>query len=68
MPVGYRLSGTRFRELPEREIQKQRAAMGMVFQRFNLFPHLTARQNIMEAPRRVLEACLPPRHHSAPSD
>jgi polar amino acid transport system ATP-binding protein len=28
--------------------------MGMVFQRFNLFPHLTARQNIMEAPRRVL--------------
>ncbi|MGB3812561.1 MAG: amino acid ABC transporter ATP-binding protein [Shinella sp.] len=54
VPVGYRLSGTTFRELPEREIQKQRAAMGMVFQRFNLFPHLTARQNIMEAPRRVL--------------
>jgi len=54
VPVGYRLVGTKFRELPEREIQKQRAAMGMVFQRFNLFPHLTARQNIMEAPRRVL--------------
>jgi polar amino acid transport system ATP-binding protein len=28
--------------------------MGMVFQRFNLFPHLTARQNVMEAPQRVL--------------
>ena len=54
VPVGYRLSGTKFHELPEREIQKQRAAMGMVFQRFNLFPHLTARQNVMEAPQRVL--------------
>ncbi len=54
VPVGYRLSGTKFHELPEREIQKQRAAMGMVFQRFNLFPHLTARENVMEAPRRVL--------------
>ena len=54
VPVGYRLSGTKFHELPEREIQKQRAAMGMVFQRFNLFPHLTARENVMDAPRRVL--------------
>ncbi|RRH70151.1 amino acid ABC transporter ATP-binding protein [Falsigemmobacter faecalis] len=54
-PVGYRLKGDRFHELPEREIQKQRKSMGMVFQRFNLFPHLTARENIMEAPRRVLK-------------
>ena len=54
VPVGYRLLGGKFHELPERAIQQQRAAMGMVFQRFNLFPHLTARENIMEAPRRVL--------------
>jgi polar amino acid transport system ATP-binding protein len=54
VPVGYRLAGTKFRELSERELQKQRAAIGMVFQHFNLFPHLTVCQNIMEAPRRVL--------------
>lgn len=53
-PMGYRQIGSRFHELGERELQKQRAAIGMVFQRFNLFPHLTARENIMEAPRRVL--------------
>lgn len=53
-PVGYRRVGDKFRELPERDIQKQRAAMGMVFQRFNLFPHLTARENIMVAPRQAL--------------
>lgn len=54
-PVGYRLSGGTFHTLPDHEVQKQRKSMGMVFQRFNLFPHLTARQNIMEAPRRVLK-------------
>ncbi len=53
-PVGYRQVGTTFLELPESKIQKQRAAMGMVFQRFNLFPHLTAIENVMEAPLRVL--------------
>lgn len=53
-PVGYRKVGDKFWELPEKEIQKQRLAMGMVFQRFNLFPHLTALENVMEAPRTVL--------------
>lgn len=54
VPVGYRQVGSKFRELREAEIQKQRASMGMVFQRFNLFPHLTALQNVMEGTLRVL--------------
>ena len=41
-------------EESEKNISQQRAAIGMVFQRFNLFPHLTAIENIMEAPMRVL--------------
>jgi polar amino acid transport system ATP-binding protein len=53
-PVGYRQVGDKFLELAEAKVQKQRAAMGMVFQRFNLFPHLTAIENVMEAPLRVL--------------
>ncbi|MFJ4519111.1 amino acid ABC transporter ATP-binding protein [Streptomyces sp. NPDC088816] len=53
-PVGYRRSGGHLVELGGRELAFQRSAMGMVFQDFNLFPHFTARQNIVEAPRRVL--------------
>lgn len=41
------------RELTERGMAAQRAHIGMVFQRFNLFPHMTALQNVMEAPRAV---------------
>lgn len=37
----------------ERDISRQRAKIGMVFQRFNLFPHMTAVENVMEAPRQV---------------
>src|SRR3954471_22164264 len=40
--VGYRQSGGKLHELPEREITRARAEIGMVFQRFNLFPHMTA--------------------------
>ncbi len=39
--------------LPEPELNKQRSHIGMVFQRFNLFPHLTALQNVIEAPIQV---------------
>lgn len=39
--------------LPDAEISRQRSRIGMVFQRFNLFPHMTALQNVMEAPRQV---------------
>ena len=52
--IGYRESGSgKLVEDRERNIAKQRQEIGMVFQRFNLFPHMTALQNIMEAPRRV---------------
>src|SRR3954451_6535479 len=48
--VGYRERGDKLYELPEREAARQRRDIGMVFQRFNLFPHMTAVENIMEAP------------------
>ena len=51
--VGYRQKGDRIYELKESEIAAQRRDIGMVFQRFNLFPHMTATQNVMEAPCRV---------------
>ncbi|MCQ8827998.1 amino acid ABC transporter ATP-binding protein [Streptomyces malaysiensis] len=52
--IGYQLRGRTLDELGPRELAAQRSVMGMVFQSFNLFPHLTARENIVEAPRRVL--------------
>lgn len=51
--VGYRQQGDKIHELPDREVCRKRATIGMVFQRFNLFPHMTALQNVMEAPLRV---------------
>jgi polar amino acid transport system ATP-binding protein len=51
--VGYREQGGKIYELPERDVCRKRAEIGMVFQRFNLFPHMTALQNIVEAPTRV---------------
>jgi polar amino acid transport system ATP-binding protein len=48
--VGYRRVGDHLQELPPKEIARNRAKIGMVFQRFNLFPHLTVIQNIIEAP------------------
>lgn len=48
--VGYRQQGDTLYELKEREILKRRVEVGMVFQSFNLFPHLTALENIAEAP------------------
>ncbi|MCW5251178.1 MULTISPECIES: amino acid ABC transporter ATP-binding protein [unclassified Streptomyces] len=53
-PVGYRRSGDRLRELPEREVLRRRTRIGFVFQNFHLFPHLTALENITEAPVSVL--------------
>jgi polar amino acid transport system ATP-binding protein len=48
--VGYEVRGRRLHELREKEILKQRTEIGMVFQNFNLFPHLTALENVTEAP------------------
>ena len=52
--VGYRQKGDKLHELKESEVARERAAIGMVFQRFNLFPHMTALQNVIEAPVCVL--------------
>jgi polar amino acid transport system ATP-binding protein len=51
--VGYRSKGDKIHELREKEVARQRRDIGMVFQRFNLFPHMTVLANIMEAPVRV---------------
>jgi polar amino acid transport system ATP-binding protein len=52
--VGYREKNGVLHELREKEIGHRRRGIGMVFQRFNLFPHMTAEQNVMEAPVQVL--------------
>jgi polar amino acid transport system ATP-binding protein len=52
--VGYREAGGKLYELHEREVARKRAEIGMVFQHFNLFPHMTALENVTLAPVRVL--------------
>jgi polar amino acid transport system ATP-binding protein len=51
--VGYRQQGDKLYELKEREVAAKREQIGMVFQRFNLFPHMSVLDNVIEAPMRV---------------
>ena len=55
--IGYKYvdKGSRqvLQTLNDKEVSVQRSKLGMVFQRFNLFPHMTALENVMEAPVRV---------------
>ena len=51
--IGYRQRGDKIYELKPREAAEQRKDIGMVFQRFNLFPHLTVLENLIEAPMVV---------------
>jgi polar amino acid transport system ATP-binding protein len=51
--VGYERRGAKLYELGDRDVARKRAEIGMVFQRFNLFPHMTVLQNVTEAPVRV---------------
>jgi polar amino acid transport system ATP-binding protein len=51
--VGYRRAGDKLYPLTDKEIARQRLATGMVFQRFNLFQHMTALENIIEGPVTV---------------
>jgi polar amino acid transport system ATP-binding protein len=51
--VGYEQRGDKLYELRDSEVCRKRSEIGMVFQRFNLFPHMTAMENVVEAPLRV---------------
>jgi polar amino acid transport system ATP-binding protein len=51
--VGYEAHGKYLREMSERDIARDRRGVGMVFQRFNLFPHMTVLENITIAPTKV---------------
>jgi len=51
--VGYQHKGDKLYELRDKDVCRKRAEIGMVFQRFNLFPHMTALENVIEAPVRV---------------
>jgi polar amino acid transport system ATP-binding protein len=51
--VGYRQVGDKIHELRDSEVARRRADIGMVFQRFNLFPHMSVLDNVIEAPCRV---------------
>jgi polar amino acid transport system ATP-binding protein len=51
--IGYREQGDKLYELRDHEVAAKRQQIGMVFQRFNLFPHMTALGNVMEAPVQV---------------
>lgn len=53
--TGYRIVGDKLHELDDNQIARQRLATGMVFQRFNLFPHMTALENVIEGPIQVLK-------------
>jgi polar amino acid transport system ATP-binding protein len=53
--VGYQEKKGRLYELSDREVCRKRAEIGMVFQNFNLFQHMNALENIIEAPMRVLK-------------
>ncbi|MER0242676.1 amino acid ABC transporter ATP-binding protein [Streptomyces sp. HSW2009] len=52
--IGYRRSGDKLYELREKDVLRQRTHIGFVFQNFHLFPHLTALDNIIEAPLSAL--------------
>jgi polar amino acid transport system ATP-binding protein len=51
--VGYRESRGKLYELRDKDVARKRTQIGMVFQRFNLFPHMTSLENVIEAPLRV---------------
>jgi polar amino acid transport system ATP-binding protein len=51
--VGYEQKGDRLYELHDKDVARKRSEIGMVFQRFNLFPHLTAVENVMIGPIQV---------------
>ncbi|AQT54164.1 ectoine/hydroxyectoine ABC transporter ATP-binding protein EhuA [Burkholderia cenocepacia] len=63
--IGYRRDGDVLHELSERDVLKRRTAVGMVFQNFNLFPHLTVLENLIEAPIAVAGVTCDAAEHTA---
>ncbi|WP_175882981.1 amino acid ABC transporter permease/ATP-binding protein [Burkholderia sp. BCC0044] len=63
--IGYRRDGDVLHELSERDVLKRRTAVGMVFQNFNLFPHLTVLENLIEAPIAVAGVTRDAAEHTA---
>ncbi len=57
--IGEKQVGDKYVHLSDRDLARERAEIGFVFQRFNLFPHLTALDNVTVAPRRVLGVAKP---------
>lgn len=57
--IGYKEVGTKLHHLPEADVCRQRAEIGMVFQGFHLFPHYTALENVMAGPRMVQRKSRP---------
>lgn len=53
--IGYDIKGNKLHEQKDADIRRSRADIGMVFQHFNLFPHMTVLENLIEAPRQVLK-------------
>ena len=53
--VGYEIKGKKLHEQKDSAVCRSRADIGMVFQHFNLFPHMTVLENLTEAPRQVLK-------------
>lgn len=51
--IGHRVVGNKLHEMHQRDVAGQRQSVGMVFQSFNLFPHMTVLENLIEAPRLV---------------
>ena len=53
--MGYDIKGSKLHEQPHAKVCRSRTEIGMVFQHFNLFPHMTVLENLIEAPRLVLK-------------
>ncbi len=64
-PIGYREVAGKLVEDRDSNIARQRQQVGMVFQRFNVFPHLTVAENVMCGPRRVLGRSRAEAHEQA---
>lgn len=63
--IGYDVHGDRLREAPQQEIDKRRSKIGMVFQSFNLFGHMTAKENVMFGPVKLLKMSKADAHKHA---